>query len=54
MPILHDPMECSTSGFSVLHVLLAFAQTHVHGTDGAYHADYWNIRKIIGAGSELC
>ena len=28
--ILRDPMDCSTPGFSVLHYLLEFAQTHVH------------------------
>ena len=27
---LCDPMDCSTSGFSILHQLLEFAQTHVH------------------------
>ena len=27
---LCDPMDCSTPGFSVLHQLLEFAQTHVH------------------------
>ena len=27
---LCDPMDCSTPGFSVLHYLLEFAQTHVH------------------------
>ena len=27
---LCDPTDCSTSGFSVLHYLLEFAQTHVH------------------------
>ena len=25
-----DPMDCSTPGFSVLHCLLEFPQTHVH------------------------
>ena len=29
-PTLCDPMDCSTPGFSVLHHLLEFAQTHVH------------------------
>ena len=29
-PILCDPMDCSTSGFPVLHYLLELAQTHVH------------------------
>ena len=27
---LENPMDGSTSGFSVLHYLLEFAQTHVH------------------------
>ena len=27
---LCNPMDCSTPGFSVLHCLLEFAQTHVH------------------------
>ena len=27
---LCDPMDCSTSGFPILHHLLEFAQTHVH------------------------
>ena len=25
-----NPMDCSTSGFLVLHYLLEFSQTHVH------------------------
>ena len=29
-PILCDPMDCSTPGFSVHHQLLELAQTHVH------------------------
>ena len=29
-PTLCDPMDCSTSGFLVLHCLLQFAQIHVH------------------------
>ena len=29
-PTLCYPMDCSTSGFAVLHHLLEFAQTHVH------------------------
>ena len=32
---LYDPMDCSTSGFAVLHYLLEFAQTHVHWVDDA-------------------
>ena len=27
---LHNPINCSTPGFPVLHYLLEFAQTHVH------------------------
>ena len=30
---LYDPMDCSTSGFPVLHCLPEFAQTHVHWVD---------------------
>ena len=30
-------MDCSTPGFSVLHRLLEFAQTHVHCVDDAIH-----------------
>ena len=29
-PALCNPMDCSTPGFSVLHYLPEFAQTHVH------------------------
>ena len=29
-PTLFDPMDCSTSGFSVPHCLLKFTQVHVH------------------------
>ena len=29
-PTLCDPMDCSTPGFTTLHYLLEFAQTHVH------------------------
>ena len=29
-PILCDPMDCSTPGFSVPHYLLDLAQTHVN------------------------
>ena len=32
---LYDPMDCSTSGFPVLHHLLEFAQTHVHWVNDA-------------------
>ena len=29
-PALHNPMDCSMSGFPILHYFLEFAQTHVH------------------------
>ena len=29
-PTLCDPMDCNTPGFSILHHLLEFAQTHVY------------------------
>ena len=29
-PTLFDSMDCNTPGFSVLHHLLEFVQTHVH------------------------
>ena len=32
---LYDPMDCSALGFSFLHGLLDFAQTHVHWGDDA-------------------
>ena len=31
---LCDPMDCSRPGFSILHYLLEFAQTHVHRVGG--------------------
>ena len=34
-PTLCDPMDCSAPGSSVLHSLLEFAQTHVHGVSDA-------------------
>ena len=34
-PALLDPMDCSTPGFSILHYLPEFAQTHVHWVDDA-------------------
>ena len=34
-PALCDPMDCSTPGFTVLHHLLEFAQTHVHWVSDA-------------------
>ena len=34
-PTLHNPMNCSTPGFPVLHCLLEFAQTYVHWVSDA-------------------
>ena len=34
-PIVCGPMDCGTPSFSVLHYLLEFAQTHVHGVSDA-------------------
>ena len=34
-PNICDTMDCSTSGFTVLHCLPEFAQTHVHWVDDA-------------------
>ena len=34
-PSLHEPMDCSTPGFPVLHHLLEFDQTHVHWVSDA-------------------
>ena len=34
-PTLFNPMDCSTLGFSVLHYLPEFAQTHVHWVSDA-------------------
>ena len=36
-PTLCDPMDYSTSGFTVLHHLVEFAQTHVHWVGDAIH-----------------
>ena len=37
---LRDPMDCSTSGFPVLHHLLEFAQTHVHWVSDAVQSSH--------------
>ena len=34
-PTLHDPMDCSSSGFPVVQCLLEFAQIHGHWVDDA-------------------
>ena len=37
---LCDPMDCSVSGFSVLHHLLELVQIHVHWVSGAIQASH--------------
>ena len=37
---LRDPMDCSMSGFPVLHHLLEFAQTHVHLVSDAIQSSH--------------
>ena len=39
-PTLWEPMNCSTSGFSVLHYLLEFAQIHVHWVGNAFQPSH--------------
>ena len=39
-PTLCDPMNCSTSGFPVLHYLTEFAQTYVHWISDAIQPSY--------------
>ena len=38
-PTLWDPMDCSMPGFTVLHHLPEFAQTHVHWVSDAIQSD---------------
>ena len=50
-----DPMDCSTLGFSVLHCLPEFAQTHVYWVNDGIHSivksvninlsNFWEIVK---------
>ena len=39
-PTLHNPIECSTPGFPVLHYLPEFAQTHVHWVSDAIQSSH--------------
>ena len=39
-PTFYHPMDCSTSGFPVLHHLLEFAQTHVHRVGDAIQSSH--------------
>ena len=46
-PTLCDPMDCSMPGFSVLHFLPEFAQTHVHGVWNLLIEPIWGICLFI-------
>ena len=46
---LCNSMDCSTSGFPVLHYFLEFAQTHVHvrsNTTTSYCSSHSQVRKV--------
>ena len=43
-PALCHPMDCSMPGSPVLHYLLEFAQTHVHGVDDAIQPSHLRNR----------
>ena len=63
-PTLFDPMDCSPSGFLVLHHLLEFAQTHVHWVGDAIqpshpllppsHALNLSQHQVFSSESALC
>ena len=40
-PTLGDPMNCSTPGLPVLHYLLQFAESHVHGVNDAIQPSHF-------------
>ena len=40
VPTLCDPIDCRTPGFSVLHHLPEFAQTHIHWVDDTMQPSY--------------
>ena len=47
-PTLCDPMDCSTSGFPVLHHLLEPAQTHVHWVGDAVQSTHpWSSPLLL-------
>ena len=51
-PMPCNPMDCSMPGFSVLHYLAEFAQTHVHWVSDAWLLCLWNSPgKKTGVGS---
>ena len=44
---LCDSMDCSTPGFLVLHYLLEFAQTHVHGVSDAMQPSHLLLPLLL-------
>ena len=52
---LHDPMDCGTPGFPVLHYLPEFAQVHVHWVDDAIQPSLFSILTaiIVASSAEL-
>ena len=48
---LHDPMDCGTPGFPVLHYLPEFAQVHVHWVDDAIQPSLFSILTAITVAS---
>ena len=56
-PILCDPMDCSTPGFSVLHYLLEFAQIHVLWFSDAiqpFHPLYFYLMSSVFISVTAC
>ena len=45
--VLCDPMDCSTPGFPVLHILPEFAQTHVHQISDAIQLSHLLLPSIF-------
>ena len=45
----HDPMDCSTPGFSVPHHLLEFAQIHVHWLSDAIQQSHLLLPSSLSA-----
>ena len=45
-PTLCNPIDCSTPGFSFLHYLPDFAQTHVHGQRSLEGYSLWGHKEL--------
>ena len=46
-PVLFNPMDCSTPGFSVLHDLPEFVQTHVHPVGDAIQPSHPSLSPLL-------